>query len=80
MAMRPIRGYSAPDRYPSTEHQLRHIYRNRAENGLASAFAKAAGRVLFDPDRLDQLMKAPARDASTERPNLEPDRRRCPSA
>lgn len=60
MAMRPIRGWKAPDRYPSTEYQLRHIYRNRAENGLAPAFTKAAGRVLFDPERLDQLMKVPA--------------------
>jgi hypothetical protein len=56
MAMRPIRGYSADNRYPATEHQLRHIYRNRAANGLAPAFAKVGGRVLFDPDRMDALM------------------------
>ena len=56
MAMRPIRGYQAADRYPSTEHQLRHIYRNRSNNGLAGAFKKAAGRVLFDPERLDEML------------------------
>ena len=57
MAMRPIRDYEAADgRWPSTEDQLRHLYRNRLENGLAPAFAKVQGRVLFDPDRLDALM------------------------
>jgi len=56
MAMRPIRGWKAPDRYPATEYQLRHIYRNRSENGLAPAFAKVQGRVLFDPDRMDALL------------------------
>ena len=56
MAMRPIRDYEAAGRYPSTEHQLRHLYRNRHDNGLAPAFAKVQGRVLFDPDRMDALM------------------------
>jgi hypothetical protein len=56
MAFRPIRDYVAEGRYPSTEHQLRHLFRNRHENGLAPAFAKVQGRVLFDPDRLDQLL------------------------
>lgn len=56
MAMRPIRDYTAEGRYPSTEHQLRHLYRNRTENGLAPAFAKVQGRVLFDPDRMDTLL------------------------
>ena len=58
MAMRPIRGYKAENRYPSTEYQLRHIFRNRHENGLAPAFAKVQGRVLFDPDRIDALLAA----------------------
>jgi len=56
MAMRPIRNYKARDRYPDTENKLRHLYRNRGENGLAPAFAKVQGRVLFDPDRLDALL------------------------
>lgn len=65
MAMRPIRGYRADNRYPATEYQLRHIFRNRTENGLAPAFAQVGSRVLFDPDRLDALLaeKAP-RDAA----------------
>ena len=65
MAMRPIRGYQARDRYPSTEHQLRHIHRNRDKNGLASAFARVGQRVLFDPDRLDELL---ARSAERAQP------------
>ena len=56
MAMRPIREYAASDRYPSTEHQLRHLYRNRHDNGLAPAFAKVQGRVLFDPEKMDALL------------------------
>lgn len=60
MAWRPVRGWTSPTDYPSTEHQLRHIYRNRDRNGLSPAFTKAAGRVLFDPDRLNQLMAVPA--------------------
>ena len=56
MAMRPIRGWKDPDRYPPTEHALRHIYRNRDENGLAPAFARVGSRVLFDPDKLDALL------------------------
>lgn len=56
MPMRPIRGYRANDRYPSTEFQLRHLFRNRYQNRLASAFARVGGRVLFDPDRLDRLL------------------------
>lgn len=67
MSMRPIRGYHARDRYPSTEYQLRHIYRNRHENGLAAAFAKAAGRVLFDPDLLDQLLAGHSEEAAAPR-------------
>jgi len=58
MAMRPIRGYRADNRYPDSEHKLRHLYRNRTENGLAPAFAKVQGRVLFDPDRMDALISA----------------------
>lgn len=66
MAMRPIRGYAARDRYPATEHQLRHIYRNRTENGLAPAFARVGSRVLFDPDKLDAMLseKAPQSSAA----------------
>ena len=65
MAMRPIRGYQAgDDRYPRTEHQLRHIHRNKDRNGLAPAFARVGNRVLFDPDRLDALMAAQQRDQS----------------
>lgn len=60
MAMRPIRKYQAAGRYPDSEHKLRHLYRNRHENGLAPAFAKVQGRVLFDPDRLDALLSAQA--------------------
>lgn len=56
MAMRPVRGYVAKDRYPGTESQLRHLFRNRAENGLAAAFSKMGGRVLFDPERLDDIL------------------------
>lgn len=52
----PLRDYRAPGRYPSSEHQLRHLYRNRFENGLAAAFVKIQGRVLFDPVRLTQLL------------------------
>jgi hypothetical protein len=58
MAMRPIRGYEASDRYPSTEYQLRHLFRNRDKNGLAPAFAQVGVRVLFDPDRLDALLSS----------------------
>jgi hypothetical protein len=57
MAMRPIRGYEATDgRYPKTEYQLRHLFRNRDKNGLSPAFAQVGVRVLFDPDRLDALL------------------------
>jgi hypothetical protein len=56
MAMRPIRGYKAENRYPDSEHKLRHLFRNRHENGLAPAFVKVGSRVLFDPERLDSLL------------------------
>lgn len=56
MAFKPIRGYSAPGQFPASEHALRHIHRNASANGLGSAFTKVAGRVLFDPDRLQQLL------------------------
>lgn len=62
MAMRPIRGWKDPSRYPPTEYALRHLYRNRTENGLAPAFAKVQGRVLFDPERMDALLAANSRD------------------
>ena len=60
MAWRPIREYEAANRYPNNENQLRHIYRNRHENGLAPAFAQVGNRVLFDPERLDELLTARA--------------------
>lgn len=53
---RPIRAYRNPGGYPSTEYQLRHLFRNRDKNGLAPAFAQVGVRVLFDPDRLDSLL------------------------
>jgi hypothetical protein len=56
VAFIPIRNYQAPGRYPATEHQARHIFRNLEENGLGPAFTKVQGRVLFDPDRLEQLL------------------------
>lgn len=65
MPMQPIRGYKAPGRYPATEFSARHLFRNRFENGLAAAFVKLGGRVLLDPDRLDQLL---AELASRARP------------
>ena len=56
MAFRPIRGYSDATRYPSTEHQLRHIFRASDSNGLADAFRRVGNRVLFDPERLQDLL------------------------
>ena len=58
MAFRPIRGYADCNRYPSTEHQLRHIFRERGNNGLADAFRRLGVRVLFDPERLQELLAA----------------------
>lgn len=57
---RPIRGWQKPGAYPETEYQARHLYRNRHENGLAPAFAKVQGRVLFNPDKLDALLSTSA--------------------
>lgn len=62
MAMRPIRGYKARDRYPATENQLRHLFRNRDKNGLAPAFAQVGVRVLFDPERMDALLADQSRE------------------
>lgn len=56
MSWRPIRGYKATDRYPATEFQLRHIFRNRFHNGMGPAFSKVGARVLFDPEKLDALL------------------------
>jgi hypothetical protein len=64
MAMRPIRGYRNPKGYPSTEYQLRHIYRNRLKNGLAGAFSRVGNRVIFDPEKLNELMAVEPRDNS----------------
>ena len=61
MPMQPIRGYHARGRYPDSEHKLRHLYRNRSENGLAKAFAKVQGCVLFDADKLDSLLAGTGR-------------------
>ena len=54
----PIRGYAAKGGYPSREFQLRHLFRNRDQNGLSPAFAKVGARVLVDPARLDALIAA----------------------
>jgi len=59
----PIREYAAPGRYPSTEYQLRHLYRNVDGNGLGPAFVKVSGRVLFDPDRLEAILRERAERA-----------------
>jgi hypothetical protein len=56
MAYQPIRGYNKPDRYPSTEHQLRNIFRNADENGLGDAFRRVGSRILVDEDHLQQLI------------------------
>lgn len=37
--------------YPSTKHQVEWMFRRRAENGLADAFAVVNGRKLFRPRR-----------------------------
>ncbi len=56
MAWVPIRGYAtAEKRYPCTEHQLRHLFRNREKNGLAGAFSQVGNRVLFSEERFDAL-------------------------
>lgn len=60
--LQPIRKYQAPGRYPSTEFQLRHLWRNRYENGLATAFARVGNRVLFDPERLEALLLKQSED------------------
>ena len=67
MAFRPIRGYNDRTRYPSTEYSLRHIHRNIELNGLGDAFARVGNRVLFDPDRLQELLA----DRSRERGKVE---------
>ena len=56
MAWQTIRGYEDRSRYPSSEYQLRHLFNGRATSGLADAFRKVNGRVLFDPDRLQELI------------------------
>jgi len=61
VAFKPIRGYRDVDRYPSTEHQLRHIYRNVDTNGLGDAFRRVSNRILVDPDRLQELIAAPGK-------------------
>jgi ABC-type proline/glycine betaine transport system ATPase subunit len=55
MAWLPVRGYAARNRYPATEHQLRHIFRNRERNGLARAFSRVGNRVLFSEELFDAL-------------------------
>ena len=61
MAFQPVRAYKARGRYPATEYQVRHLFRNRGDNGLGPAFTKLGGRVLFDPERLEQLLADRAR-------------------
>ena len=60
----PVRGYSAPGRYPKTEDQVRHLHRHRTQNGLGPAFVKVQGRVLFDPERIEQLLIERAQQSS----------------
>ncbi len=60
----PIRNYKAPGRYPAREDQARHLFKNRETNGLAEAFTKVGGRVLFDPDRVEALLAEQARTAA----------------
>ncbi|MCU0975307.1 MAG: hypothetical protein MUC71_03230 [Steroidobacteraceae bacterium] len=64
--LRPIRNYrpDTPGRYPNSEYQLRHLWRNRHANGLAPAFAQVGARVLFDPDRLEALLLEQSRSAA----------------
>jgi hypothetical protein len=56
-----MRGYSAPGKYPPNENTARHLARNAKENGLAAAFLKIQGRMLFDPDLLQQLIAEKAK-------------------
>ena len=56
MAYKPLRGLSQPNGYPSTEDQARHLFRHRHANGLAPAFVKVQGRVLFDPQRIESIL------------------------
>lgn len=60
MAFKPVRGHKSPGHYPETEDKARHLFRNRHSNGLAAAFVKCGGRVLFDPDKLAELLAAQA--------------------
>ncbi len=61
MSFVPIRGYTAPGRYPTNENTARHLYRSAATNGLSAAFVKIGGRVLIDPDIIQSLLAAQAR-------------------
>jgi len=74
----PVRKYNDPSRYPSGEYQLRHLAKNADENGLAGAFRKVGGRVLVDPDRLQQLIAELPDHAQVPapRPKAPPPRRR----
>ncbi len=64
MAFQPVRNYSKPGTYPDSEHVLRHLYRNRADNKLAPAFTKVQGRVLVDIDRIQSLLAQQAEQQS----------------
>jgi hypothetical protein len=67
MAFIPVRGYKADGKYPATEFQCRALFRNRRKNGLAAAFAQVGGkrgRVLIDPDRIEQLLGAQSTPAA----------------
>jgi hypothetical protein len=59
----PVRKYHSRGSYPSTEDQLRHLFRHRVDNGLAPAFTKVQGRVLFDPAILQEIL---TRQAASE--------------
>lgn len=63
MAFKPVRGHTSPGHYPETEWKARHLFRNRHSNGLAAAFTKCGNRVLFDPDKIEQILAERAAEA-----------------
>ena len=43
--------------YPKTEHQARHLLRNRETNGFAGAFARVGNRWFLDRERYIELAR-----------------------
>jgi hypothetical protein len=76
MAFIPLRNYLDKSRYPSTEFQARHLFKNSGENGLAKAFKKVGGRVLFDPDAIQRLIAELPDHYPAPTPKPAPPRRR----